>query len=85
MTSNDAARRVPVVSMKGLNHVRERIFLSLLALSFCLYMRMRRHHHRAGLRDITARPEQRLSTAHHNLDNVIEHFERSGDNSLEHK
>jgi len=70
--------------MKGLNHVRERILLSLLALSFCLYMRMRCRHHRAGLRD-TAEPEQRLSTAHHNLDSVIEHFERRGDNSLEHK
>ena len=78
MTSNDAARRVPDVSMKGLNHVRERIFLSLLALSFCLYMRVRRHHHRAGLRNIET--EQRLSAANHNLDSVIEHFERGGDN-----
>jgi hypothetical protein len=70
--------------MKGLNHVRERILLSLLALSFCHHMRMRRHYHRAGLYD-TAGPEQRLYTAHHNLDSVIEHFWRGGDNILEHK
>jgi hypothetical protein len=70
--------------MKGLNHVCERILLSLRALSFCLYMRMRRHHHRAGLHDTTG-PEQRLTTAHHNFDSAIEHFGRRGDNKLEHK
>jgi hypothetical protein len=69
--------------MKGLNHVRERILLSLLALSFCLNMRVRRHYHRAGLHDIET--EQRLSIAHHNLDSVIKHFGRGGDNKLEHK
>jgi hypothetical protein len=84
MTCNDAVRRVAVVSMKGLNHVRERILLSLLALSFCLNMRMRRHYHRVGLLDTTG-PEQRLSTAHHNVDSVIEHIGRWGDNNLEHK
>src|SRR5215468_7790048 len=84
MTSNDAVRRVAVVSMKGFTHVRERILLSLLALSFCLYMRMRRPYHRTGLHDRKG-PEQRLSTAHHNFDSVIEHFGRRGDNNLEHK
>jgi len=70
--------------MKGLRHVRERILLSLLALSFSHYMRIRRHYHRASLRNIEPE-ERRLSTAHHNVDNVIEHFERGGDNNLEHK
>jgi hypothetical protein len=44
---------------------------------------VRRHYHIAGLRDIE--PEQRLSIAHHNVDSVIEHFGRGGDNNLEHK
>lgn len=67
-----------------LKHVVEKVFLLLLALSFSLNMRMRRHYHRAGLHDATG-SEQRLSTAHHNVDSVIEHFGRRGDNNLEHK
>jgi hypothetical protein len=66
-----------------LKHVGEKFFLLLLALSFSLNMRMRRHYHRAGLRNIET--EQRLSTAHHNVDSVIEHFGRGCDNNLEHK
>ena len=69
--------------MKGLRHVRERIIHSLLALSFSHNLRMRRHYHGASLRIVET--EQRLSTAHHNVDNVIEHFGRGGDNILEHK
>lgn len=67
-----------------LKHVGEKVFLLLLALSFDFNLRMRRHHHRAGLRN--TRPERRrLSAAHHNVDSVIEHFGRGGDNNLEHK
>jgi len=35
-----------------LKHVGEKVFLPLLALSFSFNMRMRRHYHRAGLRNI---------------------------------
>jgi hypothetical protein len=73
-----------------LGHVREWILLSLLALSFDFHMRMRRHYHRAGLRD--RGPERRrrrrrrhFSSAHHNFDILVEHYWDGGDNKLENK
>lgn len=68
-----------------LKHAGEKVFLLLLALSFSLNMRMRRHYHRAGLRNTTGPKRRRLSAAHHNVGRVIEHFGRGGDNNLENK
>ena len=68
-----------------LKHVGEKVFLLLLALSFDFNLRMRRYHHRASLWKSGSEQRRRLSAAHHNVDSVIEHFGRGGDNNLEHK
>jgi hypothetical protein len=67
-----------------LKHAGEKVFPLLLSLSFDFNLRMRGHHHRAGLRN--TRPQRwRLSAAHHNIDSVIEHFGCGRHNNLEHK
>src|SRR5262245_53605249 len=51
--NNDAVMRDAAASRKvheRLRYIREKIFLLLLALYFDSDLRVRRHHHRAGLR-----------------------------------
>jgi hypothetical protein len=80
------------VSVKGLRHVRERISLSVLALSFCFHMRICSDYYRAFLRDRGPEPRdrrrrrrRRRSAAHNYVDSVIQHFGHGGDDILENK